>query len=411
MFSTKGRLVTVSVAVVMAASIWNSLLEGAAGASSGPTYTIGVLTDVTGLGSTNNATTPIGVKAGIGVAEKEGFKIKYVVADTGTTPAGALTAAQKLVEEDHVFAVIGQSSVLFSAAPYLKSQGIPVIGGAEDASEWLSDPNMFSVLGYQDFTKVESTEGLLAKLLGVTNLGSIGYSISPSSTEAAKAAAISAEAAGIKVGYLNAAVPFGSTNVEPIALAMKSAGVNGVAPSVEANTAFALVTALRQLGAKLKGAMFATGYGGDLVQAGPGAKQSAQGVYFLSSYEPSEMHTAATEQIQDALKTYAGVTGDPTQGEYIGYLSVNALVTGLKAAGAHPTQASFIKAMLGIRHYTAAGLFGSHSIGFAMNQRGKAAGADNCFWVTEYLGSSFHLVRGADPICGAVIPGKTVSSS
>jgi branched-chain amino acid transport system substrate-binding protein len=46
-----------------------------------------------------------------------------------------------------------------------------------------------------------------------------------------------------------------------------------------------------------------------------------------------------------------------------------------------------------------------------MNQRGQAAGADNCTWVTQYSGSSFHLIPGADPICGSVIPGKTVSGS
>jgi branched-chain amino acid transport system substrate-binding protein len=270
---------------------------------------------------------------------------------------------------------------------------------------------MFSVFGTQDFTKVESTEGLFFKLVGVTNVGSIGYSISPSSTETAKAVAISAEAAGIKVGYLNADVPFGSTNVEPIALAMKSAGVNGVSPSVEANTSFALVTALRQLGVTLKGALFSTGYGGDLVEGGPGAKQAAQGVYFTSAYEPFEMHTAATEAFHNALQTYAGITGDPTQVEYIGYLAVDALVIGLKAAGPHPTQASLIKAMLGISNFDGEGLFGGHSVGFTMGQRGKASGADNCIWVTQFSGSSFHLVRGADPLCGKVLPGKTVSAS
>ena len=39
-------------------------------------------------------------------------------------------------------------------------------------------------------------------------------------------------------------------------------------------------------------------------------------------YEPVEMHTAATEKLQNALSTYAGVTGDPTEAEYHGYLSV-----------------------------------------------------------------------------------------
>jgi branched-chain amino acid transport system substrate-binding protein len=46
-----------------------------------------------------------------------------------------------------------------------------------------------------------------------------------------------------------------------------------------------------------------------------------------------------------------------------------------------------------------------------MDQRGQVIGADGCFWVTQYSGTSFHLVQGTDPICGQNIPGKTVSAS
>jgi branched-chain amino acid transport system substrate-binding protein len=109
------------------------------------------------------------------------------------------------------------------------------------------------------------------------------------------------------------------------------------------------------------------------------------------------------------MKTYGGIKRDPTLNQYIGFLSVVGFVDGLKAAGSNPSQAKFIDAMLGIRDWNAAGLFGKHSIGFALNQRGLSQGADNCIWVTRYSGTTFHLVAGADPICGKVIPGKTVS--
>jgi branched-chain amino acid transport system substrate-binding protein len=370
-----------------------------------------VLTDLTGLAASAESTTPVGVKAGVGLVNSEGYHIKYVVADAASSPAGALAAAQRLVAQDHVFAVIAVSGLTFAAAPYLASHGIPVLGAATDGPEWITTRNMFSVFGTQDFTKVETTDGLFFKSVGVTNLASLGYGIVPSAAESSKGAAVSAQEAGIKVGYLNANFPFGSTNVEPVALAMKAAGVDGFTGSVEENTSFALVEALKQLGVNLKAVLFAVGYGADLEQGGPGAKQAAQGDYFGVSYEPVEMQTPATQRFQNALKTYAGVTGDPSLNEYIGYASVDGLVAGLKAAGSNPTQASFINAMLGIRSYDAAGLFGSHTIGFGMDQRGQAAGAGNCLWVTKYVGDSFQLVPGADPVCGTVIPGKTVSSS
>ena len=56
------------------------------------------------------------------------------------------------------------------------------------------------------------------------------------------------------------------------------------------------------------------------------------------------------------------------------------------------------------------GLFGTHKLD--INDRENiVAGADNCLWVTKLEGKSFKVVTGADPICGKVLPGVTVSSS
>jgi branched-chain amino acid transport system substrate-binding protein len=378
-----------------------------AAAASAPTITIGVLTDLTGLAASTEASVPLGIKAGVGEAAEEGYHIKYVVADAATSPTGALTAAQKLVDEDHVFGVIALSALTFSAANFLTAQGVPVVGASIDGPEWVTAKNMFSIDGTEDYSKAYDVWGNFFKMEGVTNLAALGYGITPSSALSTKGTAISAQTAGIKVGYLNANFPFGSTNVGPEAIAIKDAGSDGLYSGVETNTGFALITALHQEGAHLKAALLPIGYGGDLLQAGPAAQQAAQGVYFELGYEPVEMHTAATQRFQAALQKYAGVTTDPTFNEYLAYLSVDGVVTGLKAAGPDPTPASFISAMQGITHYDAAGLYGSYSIGFSMGQRGAVS--DLCTWMTRFSGSSFDLVPGADPICGAVIPGKVVS--
>jgi ABC-type branched-subunit amino acid transport system substrate-binding protein len=408
-------LVAVAVIAILAAacssnSSSSTTTTGSGSGSGGTkTFTVGILTDLTGPAASGNETSPMGVQAGAVVAAKDGYQIKYVVADTATSPSGALTAAQKLVEQDHVFAVIAVSSLAFSAAPYLTSQGVPVLGVAEDGPEWITSKNMFSVFGPLDLTKVASTTGQFFKMEGVTNAAALGYSVSPSSSESAKAAGASAEAAGLKVGYLNSAFPFGSTNVAPVALAMKSAGVNGLTTETDPNTAFALIAALRQAGDNPKVALLPTGYGGDLQQAGPGALQEAQNVYFLSSWEPVEMHTAATQEFQNALKT-VGIDHDPTYAEYAGYTSVLLLVQGLQAAGASPTQAGLIHALSGVTDFTAGGLYGSHHLDLSQRSN-DVLGVDNCYWITKLSGSTFDLVASADPICGTVISGKTVSAS
>jgi branched-chain amino acid transport system substrate-binding protein len=384
----------------------SSNTNSSTGSSGTPTYTVGVITDLTGPGANATLTNPIGIRAGVSAAAAQGYKIKYVVADTGSTPTGALTAAERLVEQDHVFAILADSFLFFGAAHFLASKNIPVIGAAVDSNEWITDSNMFSVIGTQDYNKVYSQYGLTFKQLGVTDVGTIGYNIG-SSALTAKGAAASAQAAGIKVGYVNANLPFGTTNVEPIAFAMKSAGVNGLTTGVDSNTSFALVKALQQLGVNLKGALMVTGYGADLTSGGPGATQLAQGLYFLVSNEPIEMHTAATQQFANALKT-AGIIGDPGFSETLGYLSVEAFVDGLKAAGPNPTQASLIHAMDGITNFNGAGLYGTHSVSWVMSQRGQVSSADNCWWVVQYSGSTFHLVPGLDPVCGQTLAGKKV---
>ncbi|MGB7050432.1 MAG: ABC transporter substrate-binding protein [Acidimicrobiales bacterium] len=400
-------VVLLTAAACSSSSGTSSSTTAATSSGGGKTFTVGVLTDETGPAASEFATADLGIKAGVGVAATEGYKIHYILGDTATSPSQALSVAQRFVQQDHVFAVIGLSALTFAAAPYLTSNGIPVVGAAFDSSEWLSPKsyNMFSVIGNQDFTKVYTTYGEFFKSQGVTNVGTVGYSASPSSAASARAAAVSAQEAGLKAGYVNDSFPFGGTNVAPVALAMKSAGVNGITVNTEPATVFALATALRQIGVNLKVALAPTGYGGDLTNAGQAAIQAAQGDDFLSDFEPVEMHTPATEALQHALATYAGVHTDPTFADYLGYLSILGLVQGLQGAGSNPTQASVIKSLSHITDYDAEGLWGGHqTVDWSQRPQGKT----ECFWITKLSGTSFRLISEADPVCGTQIPNKSV---
>ncbi len=376
--------------------------------AAGHTYTVGVLTDLTGALGAANKNIPAAIKAGALTAAAEGYTVKYVIADGASSPAGELTAAHRLVDQDHVLAVIAISDLTFAAAPYLASQGVPVIGGAVDSTEWNTDRNMFSVFGFPDYTKVATTLGAFFKQVGARNVGAIGYGSVPSAADAAKGAAVSSETAGVRVGYLNATFAIGSTDVGPVVLAMKAAGIDGLSVSVQETTGFDIISSLRQQGVALKAPVLASGYGDALLSAGPATIQDAQNVYFSLGWEPVEMHTAATEKFQSALKS-AGFPGEPGLPEYLAYTSMDALVVGLKGAGANPTHPSLIDSLLKVTNYDGAGLLGGHTIDFSMASRGtQGPGADNCMWFTLFKGDAFSLVPGADPVCGAVIPGKSV---
>ncbi|MBL7489459.1 ABC transporter substrate-binding protein [Frankia sp. AgB1.9] len=396
--------------VFLAAGCGSSSGSGAAGASGttqpGKTkITVGVITDITGPAAASNKSVVDGVKAGTYYASRNGYTIKYIVGDTATSPATALAVAQRMVTQDHVFAVLANSSLMFAAAPYLTQHNVPVIGAAEDGPEWIAAKNMFSIWGPLQTTKVSSTYGKFLKMMGVTNLGVLAVDV-PSASESGQANAVSAQEAGIKVGYLNAKFPLGG-DVGPAVLAMKAAGIDGFVSASSQDTSFAVIKGLRDQGVNLKVAFLPTGYGGDLFSAGPGAAQNAQGVYFLSSYELVEMHTPATKQFVADL-AQAGITSEPTYASYNGYVTVGLLVRALEAAGANPTEAGLIKALEGIHDFDALGLYGTHTVD--INDRENIVfGADNCLWVAQFEGNGFKPVPNAAPICGELIPGKTVS--
>lgn len=383
-------------------------VPAASAATHDRTYTIGLLIDQTGLAASSYGTFMKGVDAGVAATDGSGYKFKFDVANTQSLPNDALTAAQQLVEQDHAFAILAGSSLLFGASDYLTAHGIPVIGSASDGEEWVHAQNMFSTYGRPIPTNVATSLGAFMKAQGATNLASVGYSVSPLSAEAAESQAASSQHAGLKVGYLNANFPFGSTNVQPIALAMKNDHSDALYAAVEPNTALALISAARQEGVKFKAAVLATGYGGDLLQGGPGAVQAAQGVDFQQEFEPVEMHTAATERMQKALKA-VGVKGDPTYAEDVGYTSVGLLVEGLQKAGADPTQASFIEALSHVKNYNAMGLLGSHTVDLSLKGT-NVFGPGECVYMTKFEGSTFHLIPKADPVCGTVVHGLTVAT-
>jgi branched-chain amino acid transport system substrate-binding protein len=385
---------------------------GSSGATSGgagstakaqTAVTVGVLTDVTGAAAADGVVD--GVKAGTVYAAREGYKIKYIVADTATNPTAALAAAQKLVTQDRVTAVIANSAVAFSATTYLTAHNVPVIGFAEDGREWFTSPNMFSITGPTLYKEVTTTIGQFFKNQGVTSIGTLGYSVSPSSAAVATEGAASAKAVGLKVGYLNAQLPFGTTDVGPTVLAMKAGGVDGFFASVDANTAFSLITGLHNQGVNLKAALLPTGYGGELAKSGPGAQQAAQGAYFSLGYEPVELETAATKQFQSDLKA-AGFTGEPSIFHYNGYISVGLLVRALKAAGSKVSSASLLTALRGIHDWDGLGLYGN--IKYDINAKKITTG--ECLFVTRLEGSTFKPVKNASPICGSLTD-QTISRS
>ena len=87
-----------------------SLSSASGSPSASHTVTVGLISDITSLGTSGNKTSVEGMAAAVVLAERDGWTLKYIVADDATNPATALAAAQKLVDQDHVTAIIAVSS-------------------------------------------------------------------------------------------------------------------------------------------------------------------------------------------------------------------------------------------------------------------------------------------------------------
>ncbi len=407
------------VAGLCSVALLVSACGGGAGANNpnGPVK-IGVLTSLSGNSVAHWAQTESGVKARLAAYKAaagkcSGRQFDVVMADDQSTPQGALTATQRLVQQDQVYAVLPESSFFFGAGQYAGTQAAstPFLGGAFDGGPQWFDPrfkNLFPAMSGTDWGSAATTLGDYWKKLGGTKVAVVGYNV-PSSSKAAEGAAVSAEHAGLARGYVNERLQVGATDVGATVLGIKDSGADVLYAPINSDTAFALVTGLHQAGVQLKSVLLATGYGSELLDSPPSIGP-AQGVGFMTSYAPVELNTDATKAWAAALQKYAGApNGIPSFSQAVGWLSADLLLHGLEKAGCTASQKQLISALRPDKTWTAGGLFtepadfehpGSYSVG----------GPGDCTFVTILRGTTFVPDPNASPVCGQQIPGVKVTA-
>ncbi len=383
-----------------------------AGASPAP-ITIAYITDLTGEGASENGTSAAGFQARLDEQNAEGgvngHKLVPLIIDDQTNPSEIATAVQSAISKG-AFGIVSQSPLMFLAAKYPQQAGMPVTGTYDDGPEWGQQPytNMFAADNGSVDPKypVNTQLGDLFKKLGGTVLGAYGYSISPSSSRAAIGTADSFKHAGGKVGVLDTTVPFGGVDFTAEALVAKKDGVNAISPAMDANSNYALATALQQAGVKVKAAIYATGYQPDVIHSS--AWKVLQGGYFLSLFRPWDLPNAATQQMQAAMEKYAHFTKSqfPNFGQYESWAGADLMIKGLQMAGANPTRAAVIKDLRGLKSYNAGGLLPvsfNYSTNFGHNP------AKTCAWVMK-AGPNGFTPLSSQPSCGTDLAGTSTAS-
>jgi len=423
MMQAKGKmskaLLTAAVALPLVAAGCSSGGSATTTTSGGtsPTkapLTIAYITDLTGEGASENASSPAGFNARLAMQNAaggvDGHKLVPLVIDDQTSPSAIVTAVQSAISKGAI-GIVSQSPLFFLAASYPQQAGVPVTGTYDDGPEWGTQPytNMFaSDNGSVDPKYPVNTQiGDFLKQHGATVLGSYGYSISPSSSRAAIGTAQSFEHAGGKVGVLDTTVPFGGVDFTSEALLAKQKNVDSMVPAMDNNSNYALATALKQTGVKLKAVLFATGYEPDVINSP--AWNDLQGDYFLALFRPFSLPNAGTEQMAAALQTYAGFTKTqfPNFGQYESWAGADLMIKGLLLAGPNPTREAVIHDLRGVTSYNANGLL-PVTLDYATNFGHNPP--QTCSWIMKAETTGF-VATSPTPFCGTDLPGTSTASS
>lgn len=402
-----GRTVIVGIVAICMAVGTAACSSSGNGGGKNSAIKIGLMVPLTGSAAASFGGGDIGVKARVAEQNAKGgingHQISLVEADDHSSASGALTAAQLLVQKDHVFGIIEVSNYTNGAARFLQQQHVPIVGPCCDGPEWADSSynNMFSAYGsFNPKYPAPTTFGTFFKSQGVTKFASVGFNAKAGQGSVHEANA-SVQHAGIPVVYTNTSSPVGSTDFGAIALALKSSGANGLFLGMPAVMNIALVTALKQAGANIP-IILGPGYGSDTLKSPPSVA-AMQGVYFLSWAETQADNNSATKDQQAALAKYENFKLPPGSHTQQGWLAAEEFIEGLQGAK-DLKPASFISYMRGLKT-TAGGLFGDHKLDYSQfGNLAQGTGPDNCLWITKLTGNTFSAVSGADPVCGTLIP-------
>jgi branched-chain amino acid transport system substrate-binding protein len=277
-------------------------------------------------------------------------------ADDGGVPSNNATQARILVQQDHVFAIVGVATAFFAASTFLAQTGTPTFGYATQ-DEWQGPPNLFAAYGSAiDFGSAGPFIAYAASRAHATSVGLMAYGI-PQSAEGCQVGQQALEQAGIKVGYSDLSVPYGGDMTSDV-LRMKQAHVDFVIACMDVNGNLQLARTIRQNGMGDVAQFWLDGYDTTTLAAyGP----LMTNTYFLVQHVPFEAASEfpgafpGLEQYLAVMHRFApSVATNEVAIE--GWISAALFVEGLRIAGPHPTQQAVINAINHLGSFTANGL-------------------------------------------------------
>jgi ABC-type branched-subunit amino acid transport system substrate-binding protein len=212
--------------------------------------------------------------------------LKYQADDAGS-PTDDTTQARNLVEQDHVFAVVGVGTPFFTGASFLAAEGTPAFGYLV-SQDWNNHPNLFGAYGsYLDYAEVEPGLVDITKRLRAKSVSVVAYSIAAQSEQACAAVVRGLKAAGIRVGFQDLAFGLGASPTADV-LSMKAAHTDFLISCMEGADNLSFDQAMHQNGLTSVRTLWLQGYDRDYLTQDPA---DMVGSLFLEQHVPFEAAT------------------------------------------------------------------------------------------------------------------------
>ena len=362
--SARVTLACVALAT-LAAACSNSTTHANGGGSGAPGVTsseidVGAIADISGPLSADFAPVVNGVQAYFSMVNAAGgvngrkLKLVHTSDDQGSSTVD-LTVSQQLVQQYHVFAVVGVGTPFFGGANYLAGQGVPTFG-YQVSSDWNNAPSLFGAYGsYLDFSAGAMGDSFVAKQLGATSVGVIAYGV-PQSAAACQAAATGFGQFGVNVGFQDLAFGFGADPTSDV-LQMKSNHVDAVFTCLDVSGNVAFARAIAQNGLNTQ-QVWLNGYDRSTLQQ---YASIMNGVTLLTQHVPFEAtedypgkYPGMDNYIKTMQKYQPGHVYDEVAMD--GWINAAQFVAGLRSAGKDLTQAKVVAAINKTSDFTADGL-------------------------------------------------------
>jgi branched-chain amino acid transport system substrate-binding protein len=159
-----------------------------------------------------------------------GHPVKAIYENDNGDPAQAVADVTKLVQQDHVLAIVGEYSNADEAiAPYTLTHRVPVIGGVPIDPTWFTNPMWYPVGGTVQTNLWGQMEA--AKVAGAQKIGVLLCTEVPACAQAAPVFASEAKSIGLDVVY-NALASQTQADYTAQCIAAKQAGVQAFAAYV-----------------------------------------------------------------------------------------------------------------------------------------------------------------------------------